>query len=72
MIVIILVATFCYLIPAVLTICNIVYLFKKQPINENFVDWAIFIIGIPLSKIMFDLLPHRDFNESIMLFNEKS
>ena len=43
----------CLIVPLVLTLLNVINLFKKKKIKENLVDSLIFILGIPLTIFLY-------------------
>ena len=55
----------CLIVPLILTILNILNLFKKKKIKENIVDILIFILGIPLTIFLFFSSMFKDYNEAL-------
>ena len=64
-----LVALFITLIyfPFVLTIINIINLFKKKKIIENLTDTLTFVLGIILTNILFITLGFKDYQEALIV-----
>lgn len=58
--------TFIYL-PLVLTIINIINLFKKKKIIENLTDTLTFVLGIILTNILFITLGFKDYQEALIV-----
>lgn len=58
--------TFIYL-PLVLTIINIINLFKKKKIIENLTDTLTFVLGIILTVILFIVLGFKDYQEALIV-----
>ncbi len=57
----------CLILPLVLTIINIINLFKKRRIKENLVDILIFSFGIPLTILLYFISGFQDFNQRLSL-----
>ena len=58
--------TFIYL-PLVLTIINIINLFKKKKIIENLTDTLTFSLGIILTGLLFVFLGFKDYQEALFV-----
>lgn len=57
----------CVIIPALLTIFNIINLFKKKKIKENFIDYTTFILGIFLTAFWYIVQDFKDYTEGLRL-----
>ena len=57
----------CLILPLALTILNIINLFKKKRIKENLVDILTFILGIPLTMLLYFISGFQDFDQSLSL-----
>lgn len=57
----------CVIIPALLTIFNIINLFKKKKIKENFIDYTTFILGIFLTVFWYIVQDFKDYTEGLRL-----
>ena len=55
------------ILPWILTIFNIINLFKKKKIKEGLVDCLTFVLGITFSIILYRLLGFKDYNEALMI-----
>lgn len=53
----------CVITPALLTIFNIINLFKKKKIKENFIDYTTFILGIFLTVFWYIVQDFKDYTE---------
>ena len=54
-------------LPIVLTIFNLINLFKKKKIKENAIDFMIFVFGITFTFILYFLLGFKDYNQALMV-----
>lgn len=54
-------------IPLILTLLNIINLFKKKKIKENLVDVLTFILGIPLTFLLYFISGFQDYSEALKL-----
>ena len=57
----------CVITPALLTIFNIINLFKKKKIKENFIDYTTFILGIFLTVFWYIVQDFKDYTEGLRL-----
>ncbi len=57
----------CFVFPIILTIFNIINLFKKKKILEKTVDILIFVLGILLTVILYAFLSSKDYQEPILI-----
>ena len=57
----------CLIVPLILTLLNIINLFKKKKIKENLIDILIFVLGIPLTIILYSACQFKDYNQSLLL-----
>ena len=57
----------CLIVPLILTLLNIINLFKKKKIKENLIDILIFVLGIPLTIILYLACDFKDYNQSLLL-----
>lgn len=57
----------CVITPALLTIFNIINLFKKKKIKENFIDYTTFILGIFLTVFWYIVQNFKDYTEGLRL-----
>ena len=53
--------------PIILTFLNILNLFKKKKIKENIVDVLIFLLGIPLTVLLYIMCDFKDYPETLRL-----
>ncbi|NLP13597.1 MAG: hypothetical protein GX383_03750 [Clostridium sp.] len=58
---------FIYVIPVVITIFNIINLIKKKAVLEFFIDILTFVLGIPLSVLLFWFWNAKEYTEPIIL-----
>lgn len=63
----ILLAFICLILPLILTLLNIINLFKKKKIKENIIDFLTFFLGILLSCILYFLCSFLDYNQALRL-----
>ena len=54
-------------LPVILTIINIINLFKKKKIIENLTDTLTFVLGIILTNILFITLGFKDYQEALIV-----
>lgn len=57
----------CVVTPVLLTIFNIINLFKKKKIKENFIDSVTFILGMFLTAVWYVFQDFKDYQESLRL-----
>ena len=57
----------CLVVPIVLTIFNIINLFKKKKIKENLIDILTFVLGIILTGVLYFGLSFDDYNQALHL-----
>lgn len=57
----------CVVTPVLLTIFNIINLFKKKKIKENFIDSVTFILGMLLTAVWYVFQDFKDYQESLRL-----
>ena len=57
----------CLILPIILTIFNIINLFKKKKIKENLIDILTFSLGIILTAVLYIGLGFKDYNEALRL-----
>lgn len=53
--------------PIVLTLANIINLFKKKKIKENMIDILTFVLGIGLSGLLYLVSDFKDYTEALRL-----
>lgn len=58
---------FCLIAPFILTVFNILNLFKKKKIKENLIDILTFLLGIILTVILYLLYEFKDYNQALRL-----
>ena len=56
-----------YISPIIITVFNVINLFKKNPAKEKLIDILTFLLGIPLSLILFALWGAKDYRTAIIL-----
>ena len=61
------IAFICLVVPIILTFLNIVNLFKKKKIKENLIDILTFALGIPLTMLLYFLCGFEDYDQSLRL-----
>lgn len=61
------IAFICLVIPWILTVINIVNIFKKKKIKENIVDILTFVLGILLTAVLYFISGFKDYAESLRL-----
>ncbi len=54
-------------VPFILTIINIINIFKKKKIMENLTDTLTFVLGIILTYILFITLGFKDYQEALIV-----
>lgn len=64
---IIIVAFICLVVPLLLTLFNIINLFKKNKIKENKIDVLTFALGIILTVVLYSSYSFEDYNQSLRL-----
>ena len=57
----------CLALPLILTVFNIINLFKKKKIKENVIDIITFILGIILTITLYKFIGFKDYNKPIIL-----
>ena len=57
----------CLILPLILTVFNIINLFKKTKIKENLIDFLTFFFGIILTVFLYFIYDFKDYNESLRL-----
>lgn len=57
----------CLIIPLILTIINIINLLRKNKIKENFADILTFVLGIPLTFLLYFISEFKDYNVPLRL-----
>ena len=55
------------IVPLILTIINIINLFKKKRIKENTTDILTFVLGITFTSILYFISGFKDYTESLRL-----
>ena len=55
------------LLPLILTILNILNLFRKKKIKENLVDILTFVLGIGFTFLLYFLFGFRDYDDALIL-----
>lgn len=55
------------IIPLILTLLNIINLFKKKKIKENIIDILIFTLGITFTILLYCVSAFKDFDEALYL-----
>ena len=63
----VIIGSICLIVPLILTILNIINLFKKKKIKENVVDVLIFLLGIPLTILLYNMSGFIDYPEALRL-----
>ena len=58
---------FCLIAPFILTVFNILNLFKKKKTKENLIDILTFLLGIILTVILYLLYEFKDYNQALRL-----
>ena len=61
------IAFICLVVPLILTILNIINLFKKKKIKENLIDILTFSLGMILTGLLYFLYSFKDYNQSLRL-----
>ena len=61
------IAFICLVVPLILTLLNIINLFKKKKIKENLVDILTFSLGIILTVLLYFMYAFKDYNQSLRL-----
>lgn len=56
-----------FIFPLILTVFNIINLFKKEKIKENLIDFLIFIFGIGFTIILYFFCGFHDYNEALRI-----
>lgn len=57
----------CIILPLILTLFNIINLFKKKKIKENLIDIVTFVLGIVLTIILYKFTGFKDYDKSIIM-----
>lgn len=66
--ILLLISMFVFLVvPLILTVINILNLFKKKKIKENLVDILTFVLGIGFTFILYYLFGFRDYHKPLIL-----
>lgn len=63
----IILAFICLVLPLILTVFNIINLFKKKKIKENLIDILTFVLGILLTGLLYFLFGFKDYEQSLRL-----
>lgn len=63
----IIIAFICLIVPLILTLLNIINLFKKKKIKENLIDILTFSLGIILTILLYFICEFKDYNEALRL-----
>lgn len=63
----IIIAFICLIVPLILTILNIINLFKKKKIKENLIDILTFTLGIILTGLLYFMCAFEDYNVALRL-----
>lgn len=63
----IIIAFICLIVPLILTILNIINLFKKKKIKENVIDILTFSLGIILTTLLYFMCGFEDYNVALRL-----
>ena len=66
-IIVLLILFICLGMPLLLTVFNIINLFKKKKIAENFMDILTFVLGILLTFSLYKGLDFKDYTETLYL-----
>lgn len=60
-------AFICLIVPLILTLLNIINLFKKKKIKENLIDILTFLLGIVLTIVLYWISGFEDYNIALRL-----
>ena len=63
----IIIAFICLIVPLILTLLNIINLFKKKKIKENLIDILTFSLGIILTALLYFMCGFEDYNVALRL-----
>ena len=63
----IIIAFICLIVPLILTLLNIINLFKKKKIKENLIDILTFVLGIILTVLLYFMCEFEDYNVALRL-----
>lgn len=55
------------IVPLILTVFNVINLFRKKKIKENLIDILTFVFGIGFTFILYFLFGFKDYNEALIL-----
>lgn len=61
------IAFICLIVPLILTLLNIINLFKKKKIKENLIDILTFSLGIILTILLYFICGFEDYNVALRL-----
>lgn len=56
-----------FILPVVITVFNVINLVKREPLKEKLTDILTFLLGIPLSLVLFYSWDAKDYREAIVL-----
>ena len=59
------IAFICLTVPLILTLLNIINLFKKKKIKENLIDILTFSLGIILTILLYFICGFEDYNVAL-------
>ncbi len=57
----------CLIVPLILTLFNLINLFKKKKIWENAIDIITFVLGISLTVLLYMFCGFKDYNEALYI-----
>ena len=63
----IIIAFICLILPLILTLLNIINLFKSKKIKENLIDIMTFLLGIGLTFLLYFMYGFLDYDQSLNL-----
>lgn len=63
----IIIAFICLIVPLILTLLNIINLFKKKKIKENLIDILTFVLGIILTVLLYFMCEFEEYNVALRL-----
>ncbi len=65
--IIIAIVIICLIIPIILTLLNIINLFRKRKIKENLIDFTTFLLGTILTFILYCFCNFKDYNQVLRI-----
>lgn len=66
-ILLIIIAFICLILPLILTLLNIINLFKKRKIKENLIDFLTFSLGITLTFALYYICDFKDYSQVLRI-----